>query len=321
MSDEVQRWRTAVTKFEEAKAIVHDLGCALADGLDADDDTSDEAKFFTEVDNCLTQMDRLSVQLMDCLDHALRNNVPPMRDPAETARLRNDLARRITRALARRMEESKSNNNNERPAPIGRRRADNVRPASIGRFQLVRMRGRRQLGRTGGAQIVRMHHQNGSSDGSDSNSSDDAPENDGNAIARALSNVRWYDDLPTRIFSEAEAKAANYQCWCQICLSPVAIGEIIRTLTCFHAFHVDCVDPWLENNTTCPSCRTNQLSEEDDEDDEEEDEEDDDEGGTEEEEEEDDYEEPRSEAPHYATPPRVLPLRHARRSSAAQMAN
>jgi hypothetical protein len=42
---------------------------------------------------------------------------------------------------------------------------------------------------------------------------------------------------------------------CGICLSPYNEGENVRTLRCFHYFHVNCIDPWLETNDNCPNCR------------------------------------------------------------------
>lgn len=43
---------------------------------------------------------------------------------------------------------------------------------------------------------------------------------------------------------------------CNICLSTFEDGENVRTLPCFHLFHMQCVDDWLMNHTNCPACRT-----------------------------------------------------------------
>lgn len=43
---------------------------------------------------------------------------------------------------------------------------------------------------------------------------------------------------------------------CVICLYNVCKGEKYRLLEeCSHGFHVDCIDAWLLQNSTCPLCR------------------------------------------------------------------
>ncbi|GMH13692.1 hypothetical protein Nepgr_015533 [Nepenthes gracilis] len=43
---------------------------------------------------------------------------------------------------------------------------------------------------------------------------------------------------------------------CAVCLSKFEEFEILRLLPkCKHAFHIDCVDRWLESRATCPLCR------------------------------------------------------------------
>nr|XP_043626656.1 E3 ubiquitin-protein ligase ATL42-like [Erigeron canadensis] len=50
---------------------------------------------------------------------------------------------------------------------------------------------------------------------------------------------------------------------CSICLSKFEDVEILRLLPkCKHAFHIDCVDQWLEKHSGCPLCRC-KVSEED----------------------------------------------------------
>ncbi|TPX54818.1 hypothetical protein CcCBS67573_g09534 [Chytriomyces confervae] len=43
---------------------------------------------------------------------------------------------------------------------------------------------------------------------------------------------------------------------CAICLEAWLNGEIIKKLNCGHAFHQDCVIPWLEEHVHCPLCRS-----------------------------------------------------------------
>ncbi|KAL3108688.1 hypothetical protein niasHT_017603 [Heterodera trifolii] len=44
---------------------------------------------------------------------------------------------------------------------------------------------------------------------------------------------------------------------CPICLAAYKTGEKVRTLPCNkkHQFHSECVDPWIEKQNNCPSCR------------------------------------------------------------------
>lgn len=43
---------------------------------------------------------------------------------------------------------------------------------------------------------------------------------------------------------------------CAVCLTPFEPVEVLRLLPkCRHAFHVECVDTWLDAHSTCPLCR------------------------------------------------------------------
>ncbi|GJZ34379.1 E3 ubiquitin protein ligase ATL42-like protein [Tanacetum coccineum] len=43
---------------------------------------------------------------------------------------------------------------------------------------------------------------------------------------------------------------------CSVCLSTFEDVEVLRLLPkCKHAFHIDCIDQWLEKHSTCPLCR------------------------------------------------------------------
>uniref|UniRef100_A0A1A9VZT5 RING-type domain-containing protein n=1 Tax=Glossina brevipalpis TaxID=37001 RepID=A0A1A9VZT5_9MUSC len=48
---------------------------------------------------------------------------------------------------------------------------------------------------------------------------------------------------------------------CAICINDFLSKEIIRTLPCNHRFHVECIDKWLQSNSTCPMCRARVIHE------------------------------------------------------------
>ncbi|XP_058077950.1 RING-H2 finger protein ATL16-like [Magnolia sinica] len=44
---------------------------------------------------------------------------------------------------------------------------------------------------------------------------------------------------------------------CAVCLSEFQDNERLRLLpNCTHAFHIDCIDTWLQTNANCPLCRS-----------------------------------------------------------------
>jgi len=42
---------------------------------------------------------------------------------------------------------------------------------------------------------------------------------------------------------------------CVICLVAYVPGDYVSRLPCEHRFHRACINPWLSNNNTCPTCR------------------------------------------------------------------
>ncbi len=47
---------------------------------------------------------------------------------------------------------------------------------------------------------------------------------------------------------------------CVICLDDYGQGATVRTLACGHAFHVACIDTWLERKDTCPLCKASIIT-------------------------------------------------------------
>ena len=42
---------------------------------------------------------------------------------------------------------------------------------------------------------------------------------------------------------------------CAICLEDFQRGDSLKKLHCQHGFHPNCLDPWIRNHPTCPTCR------------------------------------------------------------------
>ncbi|XP_044979770.1 RING-H2 finger protein ATL1-like [Hordeum vulgare subsp. vulgare] len=64
--------------------------------------------------------------------------------------------------------------------------------------------------------------------------------------------------LPVVRFTAAEGAAAPRisVSECAVCLSEFAERERVRLLPgCSHAFHIDCIDTWLQGSARCPFCR------------------------------------------------------------------
>ncbi len=54
---------------------------------------------------------------------------------------------------------------------------------------------------------------------------------------------------------------------CSVCIDAFEVGETLLCLPeCQHAFHKDCIEGWLAQNTTCPNCRASLVSAEGEED-------------------------------------------------------
>ena len=43
---------------------------------------------------------------------------------------------------------------------------------------------------------------------------------------------------------------------CMICMMEYEEGDQLKTLTCFHKFHSDCIKEWFKRQNFCPICRT-----------------------------------------------------------------
>jgi E3 ubiquitin-protein ligase ATL6/9/15/31/42/55 len=62
------------------------------------------------------------------------------------------------------------------------------------------------------------------------------------------------ESLP--FFRFATLRGARQGMECAVCLAPFEDADLLRLLPrCRHAFHLGCVDRWLESNASCPLCR------------------------------------------------------------------
>merc|ERR1712194_928016 len=64
------------------------------------------------------------------------------------------------------------------------------------------------------------------------------------------------DTMPRKIYRavDHETEEGNPEC-CPICLADYVGGDELRVLPCDHFMHAQCLDSWLANNPSCPSCR------------------------------------------------------------------
>ena len=55
---------------------------------------------------------------------------------------------------------------------------------------------------------------------------------------------------------EYEEGRFETQSHCAICLSEYGEKEVVSLLPCRHIFHGECLGVWLEENVSCPFCRS-----------------------------------------------------------------
>ncbi|CAH2080546.1 unnamed protein product [Thlaspi arvense] len=62
------------------------------------------------------------------------------------------------------------------------------------------------------------------------------------------------ESLPFFTFSSLKGSKEGLEC--VVCLSTFEQSEVLRLLPkCRHAFHMSCIDKWLQSHSSCPLCR------------------------------------------------------------------
>jgi len=62
--------------------------------------------------------------------------------------------------------------------------------------------------------------------------------------------------LPVHVLTQANLDCNQIEApQCSVCLAPYEVGDSVKTVLCLHQFHVDCIDPWLRTNASCPVCK------------------------------------------------------------------
>lgn len=78
------------------------------------------------------------------------------------------------------------------------------------------------------------------------------------ALIRSIPVIEFRKSTTERKVNDIAAStepAASYEC--AVCLSEFEEGERLRVIPyCCHAFHIDCIDVWLQSNANCPLCRS-----------------------------------------------------------------
>ncbi|XP_010920537.1 E3 ubiquitin-protein ligase SDIR1 [Elaeis guineensis] len=81
-------------------------------------------------------------------------------------------------------------------------------------------------------------------------------QSDGSSLQQASSSSASINEKKQdSVKADGSMKTSEDELTCTVCLEQVNTGELIRSLPCLHQFHVNCIDPWLRQQGTCPVCK------------------------------------------------------------------
>lgn len=98
--------------------------------------------------------------------------------------------------------------------------------------------------------LWQFHNENGPAIGSLLSSIGATEAEIGRCPSRTL---REGDDLVGDLGRTEVAGRDNHTC--SVCLEVYRVGDTVRTIPCFHTFHIGCIDPWLSERAECPICK------------------------------------------------------------------
>ncbi|GAA0149849.1 hypothetical protein LIER_08926 [Lithospermum erythrorhizon] len=77
-----------------------------------------------------------------------------------------------------------------------------------------------------------------------------------NVVAKSLYAIANRHQESYNVISESIKEEDGIEIQCVVCLCKVSNGEKYWILKrCNHGFHVKCIDSWLQENSSCPTCR------------------------------------------------------------------
>jgi hypothetical protein len=76
-----------------------------------------------------------------------------------------------------------------------------------------------------------------------------------------FSSLNYINTLSLNSSSSSSSSSNTTSEMCSICQNDFEGTDIVRRLNnCSHLFHLNCVDTWLSNHSTCPTCRHNLIN-------------------------------------------------------------